>query len=149
MKILKYARVVGLSIALTTLTIRADAQVQAQPRAALANDNVSEGLGLVINSTRTAGGNLFYRSFLDYWREKSDSENFSIDIGELFSKRYGSQIWVGYGQKTVFISRLPAKSEKINALGEQAADATYDAIISQALKFNIGIDLDISQDDEF
>lgn len=109
------------------------------------NDNGISGL--IVNMTRTPDGLDFYRSFLEFWREKPDSERYSLEIGERSSKRFGNQVWVMYGQKRVFMASLPFKLDKIKAVSEQAADASYEAMIGLALGINNAKDPDLAGDE--
>jgi curli production assembly/transport component CsgE len=92
--------------------------------------------GLIVNMTLTNDGLNFFRSFLEFWREKPDNERYSLEIGERPSKRLGNQVWVNYGQKRFFTANLPPKLDKIRGISEQAADATYEGLISLALQLN-------------
>ncbi|MBV5322362.1 MAG: hypothetical protein JZU60_00840 [Ilumatobacteraceae bacterium] len=103
--------------------------------------------GLIVNMTITADGLNFYRSFLEAWREKPDSEKYSLEIGERSSKRFGNQVWVMYGQNRVFLANLPYKIDKIKAVSEQGADASYEAMIGLALGINNAKDLDLAGDE--
>lgn len=109
------------------------------------NDNGISGL--IVNMTRTPDGLDFYRSFLEFWREKPDSERYSLEIGERSSKRLGNQVWVMYGQNRVFLASLPFKLDKIRAVSEQAADTTHEALIALALQLNGPRDPDIAGDE--
>lgn len=97
------------------------------------NDGVS---GLVVNMTVSADGISFYTSFLEFWREKPNSDIYSLEIGERSSKRLGNQVWVAYGQNRIFSSNLPYKLDKIKTLGEQAADSSYEALLGLALQLS-------------
>ena len=97
------------------------------------NDGVS---GLVVNMTMSTDGINFYKSFLEFWREKPNSDVYSLEIGERSSKRFGNQVWVMYGQNRLFFSNLPYKLDKIKTVGEQAADVSYEAILGIALQLN-------------
>ena len=109
------------------------------------NDNGISGL--IVNMTRTPDGFDFYRSFLEFWREKPDSERYSLEIGERSSKRLGNQVWVMYGQRRLFFSNLPFKLGKIRELSEQAVDTTHEALIALALQMNGPGDPDIAGDE--
>ncbi len=109
------------------------------------NDNGISGL--IVNMTRTTDGLDFYRSFLEFWREKPDSERYSLEIGERSSKRLGNQVWVMYGQRRLFFSNLPFKLVKIRELSEQAADTAHEALIALALQMNGPGDPDIAGDE--
>lgn len=110
----------------------------------LLNENI---VRLQVNSTVTTDGMVFYQSFLNFWRDKSGIEKFTIDISERPSKRRGNQILIYSGQKLIFFSALPNKHDRIRLLSEQAADACYTNLITLSLPFNESRDLDIAEDE--
>ncbi len=103
--------------------------------------------GLVVNSTISASGMAFVTNFLDFWREKPDSDKYTIDIAESASKRLGNQVWVSFGQRRVFVSNLPIQHERIRLLSEQAAITTYEALKTLALPFGTVLDPDVADDE--
>jgi len=103
--------------------------------------------GLLVNSTYSANGHIFFLNFLDFWREKSGSSKYSIEVAERASKRWGSQVWISYGQKRLFFSALPFKTDQIRPLSEHAAEASFAALIALLLPFNGNSDPDIAEDE--
>jgi hypothetical protein len=103
--------------------------------------------GLLVNSTVSANGQIFFLNFLDFWREKSGSSKYSIEVAERTSKRWGNQVWISYGQKRLFFSALPFKTDRLRALSEQAAEVSFAALISLSLPFSGTVDPDVAEDE--
>jgi hypothetical protein len=103
--------------------------------------------GLVVNSTISANGMVFFLNFLDFWREKPGSDKYTIEIAESASKRLGNQVWISAGQKRVFFSVLPFQRDRIRPLSEQAADTSYAALIALQLPFGGATDPDVAEDE--
>ena len=103
--------------------------------------------GLLVNSTISANGMLFFLSFLDFWREKSDGDKYTLEIAENASKRYGNQVWVSFGQRRIFYSNLPIQKEKIRLLSQQAAESSYAEMATLSLPFSGLADPDLAQDE--
>jgi hypothetical protein len=109
------------------------------------SEMVSEGL--LVNSTISTNGQIFFLNFLDFWREKPGSGRYSIEVAERASKRWGNQVWISYGQKRLFFSALPFKTDRIRSLSEQAADAGFAALMSFSLPMGSNTDPDLSGDE--
>ena len=90
---------------------------------------------------------VFFLHFLEYWREKPGSEKYPLEIAERASRRFGNQVWVSFGQKRIFSAALPLQRERIRLLGEQAAEASYAALITLSLPFNGGQEPDMAEDE--
>jgi hypothetical protein len=103
--------------------------------------------GLLVNSTISVNGMVFFLNFLDFWREKPGSDTYTMEIAESASKRLGNQVWVSFGQKRLFYSALPVQREKIRTLSEQAVETSYAALIALALPINVAVDPDIGNDE--
>lgn len=103
--------------------------------------------GLVVNSTISANGMVFFLNFLDFWREKPGSDKYTIEIAESASKRLGNQVWISAGQKRVFHSALPFQRDRIRPLSEQAADKSFENLITLSLSFFGATDQDIAEDE--
>lgn len=103
--------------------------------------------GLVVNSTISANGMVFFLSFLDFWREKPGSDKYTIEIAERASQRQGNQVWVSSGQRRFFFSALPIQRDRIRLLSEQAADTSYEALIVLSLPFGGVADPDLAEDE--
>jgi curli production assembly/transport component CsgE len=75
--------------------------------------------GVVINRTVTVQGKDFYQFFATLWRQKEAGSRFTISIHERPSARWGSEVWVQFGQKRMFHTFLPparSATRKISAL---------------------------------
>jgi curli production assembly/transport component CsgE len=107
-----------------------------------------DDFGIVINQTFTPGGQEFYRRFTDFWRERPDFESYTLVILERPSRRYGNQIFITYGQRSVFSGALPAKADSVKALALDAAEKTHANIISLSLRMTGDRDPDMGADDE-
>ena len=103
--------------------------------------------GLVVNSTISATGMAFFLNFLDFWREKPDSDKYTIEIAESSSKRLGNQVWVTFGQRRVFFSALPIQRDRIRPISEKAAEISYEALKTLVLPFGSVLDPDVADDE--
>lgn len=103
--------------------------------------------GLLVNSTVSADGMAFFLSFLNFWREKPDSDKYTIEIAESVSKRLGNQVWVSYGQRRIFFSALPIQRDRIRLLSEQAAETSYATLMTISLPFSGIADPDVADDE--
>jgi len=135
----------AFSILLATLA-PASAWAQTLPLkpSALPKDGVE---GLLVNSTISDSGLAFFLFFLDFWREKPNSDKYTLDISEGGSRRLGYQVQVNFGQSRMFSSGLPNQRDRIRLLSEQAADASYAALIVLSLPFGGVADPDIASDE--
>ena len=103
--------------------------------------------GMVVNSTISANGMVFFLNFLDFWREKPGSDQYTIEIAESASQRQGNQIRISSGQRRLFFSALPIQRDRIRLLSEQAADTSYAALIALSLPFGGMADPDLAEDE--
>ena len=103
--------------------------------------------GLLVNTTLSSGGQLFFLSFVEHWREKRGSDKYTLEVAEQYSRRNGSFVWISFGQRQLFSSPLPIKLDRIRALGEQAAESSFAAIAALALPFSGEKDPDIALDE--
>lgn len=119
-----------------------DLEARNAPRESV--DGVS---GLVISAVSSNFGEEFFRNFNEYWREKPSVEKLTLTIIERPSKRFGNQILVMFGQKQLFNGRLPNKFGQVRSLSEQAADMTYESIISLNLFAASAVEIDLGGDE--
>ena len=87
-----------------------------------------DGWGIVTNQAITVAGQEFCRYFIAEWLDKPDSDRYTIAIRERPSARWGTQVWVEYGQRRVVQVQLPPARAELQTLGESAADNAYQAI---------------------
>lgn len=81
--------------------------------------------GLIINRTITTLGWNFYRAFTAVWTAKYSKEHFSLVIYERPTARWGSEIWINYGQTRVFHSFLPPARSQTELISRAAVEAVY------------------------
>lgn len=87
-----------------------------------------DGWGIVTSQPITVAGHEFCRSFITAWLDKPGSDRYTIAIRERPSARWGTQVWVEFGQRRVVQVQLPPARAEMKALGESAAERAYEAI---------------------
>lgn len=102
--------------------------------------------GIIVNETISAQGLEFYRLFAEAWRDKPDAESFSLTIVERPSRRAGNQVWIVDGQRRVQTLVLPYRFDRIRAVAEQAADASYADMIGHLIP-SLVADADLGADE--
>lgn len=144
---------VALLLAAVSLPLQAQEVGGVEIANALAGLPVPEAItadgvgGLVINSTTTVLGQEFFRHFNEFWREKSEGEQFTLTIVERASRRTGNQIAVLFGQKTMYAGFLPYKLNLIKSFTEQAVEKVYGDLIAMALFAASEVDADLGRDE--
>lgn len=102
--------------------------------------------GIVTNQTITQSGQDFYFSFMQAWQDKEGNQGYTLSVRERPSARSGSEIRIEYAQNQVFISRLPRARAEIKQLGQEAADASYQAVLETEGR-RVSNDADIAADE--
>ncbi|MGA8148527.1 MAG: CsgE family curli-type amyloid fiber assembly protein [Gallionellaceae bacterium] len=102
-------------------------------------------VGIVVNQTITPNGYEFYRIFSILWSEDLDSRDYSLNIQERLSKRYGNSVEIYLGQKRVYSAVLPFKYDQLKALCEKAVEETKTNIVG--LSMQASDDTDIIKDE--
>jgi curli production assembly/transport component CsgE len=92
-------------------------------------DPVPDGWGIVTSQPITVAGHEFCRHFIAEWLDKPDSDRYTIALRERPSARWGTQVWVEFGPRRVLQVQLPPARTELKALGENAAESTYQAIL--------------------
>lgn len=103
--------------------------------------------GIVVNQTITVAGQDFFQYFIAAWRDKEMVDKFEISISERPSARFGSQIWINYGQKRIFQTFLPAARAAIKPISLAAADAVYEGIVQADVQRLLFRDPDLGPDE--
>jgi curli production assembly/transport component CsgE len=103
--------------------------------------------GLIVNQTITTGGYEFFRSFTEFWRQRPEAENYSLNIIERPSKRYGNQIWIFFGQTRVYAGIVPLKYDRIRTVSEEAVDATIANLVAMSLETPASGDPDVGKNE--
>ena len=103
--------------------------------------------GIVVNQTITVAGQDFFQYFIAAWRDKEMVDKFEILISERPSARFGSQIWINYGQRRIFQTFLPAARAAIKPISLAAADAVYEGIVQADVQRLLFRDPDLGPDE--
>jgi curli production assembly/transport component CsgE len=103
--------------------------------------------GIVVNQTITVAGQDFFQYFIAAWRDKDMVEKFEISISERPSARFGSQIWINYGQRRIFQTFLPAARAAVKPISLAAADAVYEGIVQADVQRLLFRDPDLGPDE--
>lgn len=103
--------------------------------------------GIVVSRTITVGGQEFGQGFLAAWRDMPGSERHTLTIVERPSARWGSEVWIEYAQRRIFHARLPNARAVLRRAGEQAAEATYHAILQAERQRKLVHDADLAPDE--
>jgi curli production assembly/transport component CsgE len=103
--------------------------------------------GIVVNQTITVAGQDFFQYFIAAWRDKEMVDKFEISISERPSARFGSQIWINYGQRRIFQTFLPAARAAIKPISLAAADAVYEGIVQADVQRLLFRDPDLGPDE--
>lgn len=103
--------------------------------------------GIVTSQAITVAGHEFCRYFIAGWVDKPGSDRYTIAIHERPSARWGSQVWVEFGQRRVYQVQLPPARAELQALGESAADNVYQAILEIERQRQLIHDADLAPDE--
>jgi curli production assembly/transport component CsgE len=139
-------RLSRLTLALTAVALLRCAPLWAGEDAAGERGGGDGIAGILVNQTISAQGLEFYRVFAESWRDKQDAESHSLTVVERPSRRTGNQIWIVDGQRRVLTLALPYRFDRIRAVAEQAADASYADVISRLIP-SLAVDADIGADE--
>ena len=128
-----------LWLACTFIPAAAQEPVDRDPRA--------DATGIVTSRAITVAGHEFFEYFIAAWREKPDSERYTLAILERPSARLGSQVRIEFAQRPVFQTRLPPSRAALKSLGENAADITYQAVLAANAQRVLVDDADLARDE--
>lgn len=106
-----------------------------------------EGWGIVTSQAVTVAGHEFGTHFIAAWRDKPGSERYSLSIRERATARWGSQVWIEFGQQRVVQLQLPPARAGLQALAASAADSAYDAILDLERQRRLLSDADLATDE--
>lgn len=90
--------------------------------------------GVVVNRTVTVLGKDFYRHFTTFWRTNPESQRYSISIYERPSARFGSEVWVLFGQQRMFHIFLPPARQATRGISEIAVEQVLKNISRRELE---------------
>jgi len=111
------------------------------------SNHYSEGVsGVVVANTITPAGHQFYRLFALAWRDKSESERYSLSVVESRVRQRLSLVTLYYANQSLYSAILPTRFPALQALVEQSLEA----VVSRLLTIELGAlesDPDLAADD--
>jgi hypothetical protein len=107
----------------------------------------AEGLnGVVVANTITPAGHQFYRLFALAWREKPESETYSLSVVESRVRQRFTVVTLYYSNQSLYSAILPTRFPALQSL----VDQSLDAVSSRLLTLELGAsesDPDMAADD--
>jgi curli production assembly/transport component CsgE len=110
-------------------------------------DPAGEGTGIVTSQAITVAGREFSDYFIAAWRDKQDSDRYTLAIHERPSARSGSQVWIEFAHRRVFQAQLPAARAALKGRAEQAAESTWQAVLEADGQGRLIHDADLARDE--
>ena len=107
----------------------------------------TDGWGIVTSQPITVAGHEFCRYFVAEWLDKPGSDRYTIALRERPSARWGTQVWVEFGPRRVLQVQLPPARTELKALGENAAEGAYQAILDIERQRLLIRDADLAPDE--
>jgi curli production assembly/transport component CsgE len=136
-----------ISTALSLACSCASAATPDQPAPSLAGPTVqADSDGIVTNQAITVAGHEFFNYFIAAWRDKPDSDRYTLSIRERPSARLGSQVRIEFDRRPVYQARLPPSRAALKPLGEEAAEAAYQAVLADVQRVLVD-DVDLARDE--
>ena len=122
------------------------AQTTPKPESVVSNA-YSEGLsGVVVANTMTPNGHQFYRLFALAWRDKPESEKYSLSVVESRGRQRFTVVTVYFGNQSLHSAILPARYPALQVLVEQSLDAVSSRLLTLELGASQG-DPDMAADE--
>ena len=106
-----------------------------------------DATGIVTSQAITVAGREFSDYFIAAWRDKQDSERYTLAIHERPSARSGSQVWIEFAHRRVFQAQLPAARAALKGRAEQAAESTWQAVLEADGQRRLIHDADLARDE--
>ena len=119
----------------------------AAPAQAPERDPQADAWGIVTSQAITVAGHEFCRYFIAKWLDQPGSDHYTIAIRERPSARWGSRVWVEFGQSRVYQAQLPPARAELQALGESAAENVYQAVLDIERQRRLIHDADLAPDE--
>jgi curli production assembly/transport component CsgE len=122
------------------------------PRARTADINGQKPLddalgGVVTTDTVTLAGQDFYSWFAQAWTAIPLSDRYIVSVHERPSARYGSLVWVEFGQRRVFQAFLPIARANVRPVAENAAQVAFQNVMQADLTRLLFRDADMATDE--
>jgi len=114
---------------------------------ATAQEALSEAWGIVTSQTVTVAGHEFANHFIAEWRDKPGSERYTLALRERPSARWGSLVWVEFGQQRVLQLQLPPARAGLKSLADSAAENAYQTILDIERQRRLVSDADLAPDE--
>ena len=135
------------SILVSLLSIACAAPAYAAPEPAVMAESPIEALGIVTNQAVTVAGHEFCNHFIAEWRDKPGSEHYTLAIRERPSARWGSAVWIDFGQQRVLQLQLPPARAALKSIAQSAAENTYQTIRDIERQRQLVSDADLAPDE--
>jgi len=103
--------------------------------------------GVVTTDTVTLAGQDFYSWFAQAWSAIPLSERYIVSVHERPSARYGSLVWVEFGQRRVFQAFLPIARANVRPVAENAAQVAFQNVMQADLTRLLFRDADMANDE--
>jgi hypothetical protein len=134
---MKIYRIKLLSIVLLLVFVRGTVFAQTTPTSksepALSN-SYSEGVsGVVVANTMTPAGYQFYRLFALAWRDKPESERYSLSVVESRGRQRFTLVNVYYANQSLFSAIVPSRYPALQALVDQSLEAVSSRLLTLEL----------------
>jgi hypothetical protein len=127
----------GIAFAQTNTASRAESAV---------TNPYSEGLsGVVVANTMTPAGHQFYRLFALAWRERPESERYSLAVVESRARQRFSVVSLYYANQSLYSAILPTRFPALQSLVDQSLDAVSSRLLT--LELGAQSDPDMAADD--
>ena len=147
---MKFHVVLSLLVTLLFVFLRGTVFAQTNPvsksEPAVSN-HYSEGVsGVVVANTITPAGHQFYRLFALAWRERPESERYSLAVVESRARQRLSLVTLYYANQSLYSAILPTRFPALQAL----VDQSLEAVASRLLTIELGAsesDPDLGADD--
>lgn len=126
--------------------------LEGTPRSRTADVNNQQRLddafgGVVTTDTVTLAGQDFYNWFAQAWSAIPLSERYIVSVHERPSARYGSLVWVEFGQRRVFQAFLPIARANVRPVAENAANVAFQNVMQSDLARLLFRDADMATDE--
>jgi len=144
---LQPARRALVSILTMTWPALACAAPASESADATAPETQIEAWGIVTSQMVTVAGHEFANHFIAEWRDKPGSERYTLALRERPSARWGSLVWVEFGQQRVLQLQLPPARAGLKSLAESAAESAYQTIIDIERQRRLVSDADLAPDE--
>jgi len=108
---------------------------------------LTEAWGIVTSQTITVAGHEFANHFIAEWRDKPGGERYTLALRERPSARWGSLVWIEFGQQRVLQLQLPPARAGLKTLAESAAESAYQTILDIERQRRLVSDADLASDE--